>query len=342
MALNIFVIGYYGSHNLGDELILESTISLIREAHPDANIRALTYSIKETEGRHGVVGVSRNDFSAILSALNWCDWLVGGGGSMLQNVTSNRSLIYYLFLLKVGKLLKKRIVLLGNGVGPIRHSFYRGLTDGVLKHVSRIVLRDPESYAYLKGRGMSNIALGADLAFNLKAEPQRHQGQSKRLILNLRPWQNALAPQEWVPQFIDHWQRLGYTIQLLPMQSTKDDVLLKAFQSESVPCLEPHTAGELLAALSEADLVIGMRLHTLILSAIAGTPFVAIGYDPKVMSFVKESGQILACETAHMSLERIQSAVQEALSRLPELEERLSDYQETLKERKAQNGEALK
>jgi polysaccharide pyruvyl transferase WcaK-like protein len=49
--------------------------------------------------------------------------------------------------------------------------------------------------------------------------------------------------------------------------------------------LAPSTPHEALRAVAEARVVVGMRLHALVLAAAAGVPFVGLAYDPKVSSF---------------------------------------------------------
>lgn len=324
MSKRFFIIGYYGSNNVGDELILESTIGLIRSRFDNADIRVLTYAIKETEQRFGVGGISRNDFKAISQAVKWCDVLVGGGGSMLQNVTSNRSLLYYLFLLNQAVLQKKKTILLGNGVGPIRGSFFQYLTFNLLKRLDQMVLRDQTSYDLLKRQGLTNISLGSDLAFNLRV-PEEPIQVDKRIVLNLRPWSMSLKVEDWVPDFIKKWEGMGYTIDLLSMQTGKDDVLLQTFTSERVKCYQASTSAELVRILRRAEVVVAMRLHTLIFSAIAGTPFVGIGYDPKVNSFVDFMGQTLACDTNKMDVNAIDAAVTRTIKERAEKQEVLAN-----------------
>ncbi len=340
MARKFLIIGYYGSQNIGDDLILESTIGLVRQRHETADIRVLTYAIKETEQRYGVVGVSRNDFKSILRAIRWSEVIIGGGGSMLQNVTSNRSLLYYLFLLFMALIQGKKTILLGNGVGPIKGGFYQLLTFEILKRMTHIVLRDEESYTLLKSKGLENIANGADLAFNLdvKQEPVERE---KLLLLNLRPWPMSMAPTDWVIEFIGHWEAKGYTVGLLPMQLNKDDVLLKQFETETVKMYMTHSGQELTQLLKRAELVISMRLHALIFSAIARTPCVGIGYDPKIAIFIKNMGQILACETNAMSLEAINSAVNQALESKNNLQDILNQQLTENAHKIQENREAL-
>lgn len=340
MAQRVLIIGYYGSQNIGDDLILESTIGLIRQNIAEADIRVLTYAIKETEQRYGVVGVSRNDFKAILEAVAWSDVIIGGGGSMLQNVTSNRSLIYYLMLLFVAKVYGKKTILLGNGVGPIKGWFYQKLTFGILKGLSHIVLRDQESFGLLKKQGLTNIANGADLAFNLILEP-KSISKEKLILLNLRPWPMAIKPEAWVPEFIKTWEQKGYTIGLLPMQISKDDKLLEPFVSETVKMYITHSGQELTELIQRSELVVAMRLHALIFSALSETACVGISYDPKVTEFIKSEGQIMACQTETISLEAINLAVEQGLASRHSLEQVLKERLQEDDERIHQNPLAL-
>lgn len=325
MAQRVLIIGYYGSQNIGDDLILESTIGLIRQGIPAADIRVLTYAIKETEQRYGVVGVSRNDYKAILRAVAWSDVIIGGGGSMLQNVTSNRSLLYYLLLLFIAKLYGKKTILLGNGVGPIKGWFYQRLTFGILERLTHIVLRDQESYNLLKAQGLTNISSGADLAYNLTFRPSIVP-KEKLILLNLRPWPMALKLEEWVPEFIKSWEQKGYTVGLLPMQMSKDDVMLEPFVSETVKMYRTHSGQELTDLIQRAELVVAMRLHALIFSALSETACVGISYDPKVTAFIKSTGQIMACDTENLTLMAVNTAVEQALSSRHHLEQVLKAH----------------
>ena len=46
--------------------------------------------------------------------------IISGGGSLLQDVTSKRSLLYYLSIIGLGKLFGKKVMLFAQGIGPIR------------------------------------------------------------------------------------------------------------------------------------------------------------------------------------------------------------------------------
>ncbi|MDP3386222.1 MAG: polysaccharide pyruvyl transferase family protein, partial [Eubacteriales bacterium] len=166
MNKRAFIIGYYGSSNLGDELLLSETIKILQPHIRLENIKALSYNVELTNKTHGISGVSRNKYISILKTIMSSDFIIGGGGSMLQNVTSNRSLIYYLALINAALFLKKKVILLGNGIGPVNGRIQKNMVKKTLQKISYLHLRDVDSYNWIDGQDSDKIDLGADLALN--------------------------------------------------------------------------------------------------------------------------------------------------------------------------------
>lgn len=282
MSKNIFIIGYYGSDNLGDELLLKETLKLIKPYVDVACIKVLSYHVDQTERIHGVKGISRNRPIKIFKAIVDADIIIGGGGSMLQNVTSNRSLMYYLSLINFGMLLKKKVVLLGNGIGPIKGTFQTGLVKRTLSRIDYLHLRDKDSYDWMEGDQKEHIHLGHDLAL----ENASQEGDVKRnnVIINLRMWKSVEALQAVVKPFIRYIEKKGYTVTCLSMQDGNDDKAMAALGKVS--------SFDTLEALEEevrtSRFAIAMRLHTLILCSNYGVPFIGLSYDPKVSTFCRQ------------------------------------------------------
>lgn len=84
--------GYYGEHNLGDDALLEA---LLEQLPADCEPVVTAFDEQEVATRHRVRTSARRSLAAVRAALERCDALVLGGGSLLQDSTSFRSLLYY-------------------------------------------------------------------------------------------------------------------------------------------------------------------------------------------------------------------------------------------------------
>lgn len=341
-----FIIGYYGSSNLGDELLLSCTKKLILDCMPEAQLTALTYNVKGTEVLHGIKGVSRNHYKEIVRAIMQTDVIVGGGGSMLQNVTSNRSLMYYLMLLFISKCFGKRILLLGNGIGPVQGSFWQWLTALLLKNVDQVVVRDEESYEALKQMGVTqNVKLGSDLVFTYEAL-NKQERNPKKVTLNLRPWKNEEAFLCVFEAFVNHLIDQGYEVVLVPLQVGFDDRILKDLKDRVnrqglslLPC-EPVEA--IISNIASSKIFIGMRLHSLILSALVETPFVGVSYDPKVNAFTSAMAQGHIENLDQLNLESLLAEFQKVIDHEESYLAQLEKGKETAKQLAEMNRTVVK
>ena len=119
MEKRIVISGYYGSKNAGDEAMLAAMLEVLKDRSQKLHITVISSNPKDTEERHGVQAISWLSGKKIFSAIWKADLLISGGGSLLQNVTSRRSLYYYLVIISLALLLRKRVMLYAQGIGPI-------------------------------------------------------------------------------------------------------------------------------------------------------------------------------------------------------------------------------
>ena len=94
---SLLLCGYYGEHNLGDDALLQVLLQglpgsapLMITAHDQAEVQGIA-----PEARI----INRRSLRSSLIAVLHADVLILGGGSLLQDSTSFRSLIYYLLLI---------------------------------------------------------------------------------------------------------------------------------------------------------------------------------------------------------------------------------------------------
>ncbi|MGI6129852.1 MAG: polysaccharide pyruvyl transferase CsaB [bacterium] len=299
----VVLSGYFGFSNAGDEAILAAEIAALRQLVPAIDIVVLSGNPRETAATYQVKAVPRGNLMAVGRALSQADLLISGGGSLLQDITSNRSIPYYLGVVALAKLLGKKAMLYSNGVGPINHPFNRYLVRWLGNWVDLITVRDAGSKDTLKQLGVQRppMMLTADAVFTLKpakrevAEEVLRQGgvtsDRPRLGISVRHWGELQDYKEIMSTAIDAFAReYNFQVVFLPLQHPGDVVASEevcAFMSEPVVVIRAQCDVPTTMALYGAmDMVLGIRLHALVFAALQAVPHVGIVYDPKVASFL--------------------------------------------------------
>ncbi|HYI66208.1 MAG TPA: polysaccharide pyruvyl transferase CsaB [Candidatus Limnocylindrales bacterium] len=288
--MKLVVSGYYGYGNAGDEAVLAGMLSSLRRERDDLDVTVLSGNPEHTERTHGIASISRSRPLALARAMRDADGLISGGGSLLQDRTSFRPVAYYAGVMRLARWLRRPYVVYAQGLGPIRRRPNRWLAATALNHAGYCSLRDEASVALARKLGVRRqIDLVPDPALAL----QPPSGQSGgHLLVAVRPWGT------WTPYLAslrDALRELADELPIvaLPMQGSTDfaastEVIAGIGRAE---VLSPDsTLDEQLAAIGSARVVIGMRLHALILAAAAGVPAVAVSYDPKVDAFAAQVG----------------------------------------------------
>ena len=93
--MKVLISGYYGFYNIGDEAILKSIIEALRNEDPNIDIVVLSNDVEYTKNTYKVNAINRWKLNEIYKELLKCDGLISGGGSLFQDVTSSRSILYY-------------------------------------------------------------------------------------------------------------------------------------------------------------------------------------------------------------------------------------------------------
>jgi polysaccharide pyruvyl transferase CsaB len=286
-ALRVLLCGYYGEHNLGDDALLEVLLDQL----PRGCIPVVTARDREAvTSRFGVASVDRTRLRLVVAALAGCDALVLGGGSLLQDATSFTSLLYYVALILLARMQGKPVILWGQGLGPLRRRRSRLIARRALRSASAVSFRDPASAAMAAGWGIEGL-LGSDPVWALP--PGRWRGQGGPIVVCWRPLAR-LGEKEWralLGALAELAAAAERRVLWLPFHRRQDPGLLEhlkesgwlppelAARSREESAETPRQAMDL---FERSGLVVAMRLHGLILAALAGAPCAAISYDPKV------------------------------------------------------------
>ena len=331
----VVICGAYGKGNSGDNAILNAIVEQLHHIDPDLPITALSRDPMETKLCAGIDAVYTFSVFKIGRLLRRTKLYISGGGTLMQDATSTRSLLYYLFSIRQAHRRGCKVMLYGCGVGPISKERNQKRTAKVLnRYVNIISVRDRYSIDTLEQLGVTEpeIHLNADPALlidppdtdELRSYLRRSglvEGKSYVMIA-LRPWDGFT---EKIGAFAAAAEYLHREYGLIPllyaMEPARDEAAVKAV-AEKIHC--PHlvlSAGtngaEILALVRRMSLVISMRLHTLIFASGQGVPVVGIVYDPKVSGFLDYLGQDLYLPLQEVNLGALADLIDAAMAEEP-------------------------
>ncbi|MDI6772472.1 MAG: polysaccharide pyruvyl transferase CsaB [bacterium] len=297
----VLVSGYYGFGNLGDEAVLAGLIAGLRAEDPNLPLVVLSADPAETEMLHGVEAHPRSP-RAVWQALAGARLLISGGGSLVQDVTSARSALYYIGTMLAASMRRVPFAVVGQGVGPIRRPWVRRLAAMAFNRAQAISVRDAASARALRAMGVvCPVGVGADLAALLMpCPPQRVEELLARSGLDasvpylgvvVRPWK-GLVEASTVGRAVRRFAGAhGAQVAVFPFDRAHDlevsDAVAVASGGRVVQATTPQ---DLLGLVGAMDLMLGVRLHALIFAAIQAVPAVALAYDPKVTAFASAMG----------------------------------------------------
>lgn len=323
---NVVISGYYGSKNGGDEAMLAAMLEVFSDIDPKVNITVISSCPEDTRARHEVDSVSWLDFPGIFGALRKADLLISGGGSLLQNVTSRRSLYYYLVIIWLAMVAGAKVMLYAQGIGPIQGSFPRKLMSWLGNKVDLITVRDHGSIKELADLGITrpHIEETADpvlaihkvdcelgrkiLEYNAVLDGRPLVGISVREWCNWSHYKDVLA--KAADRISDE---LGARVVFLPMQYPDDvkaaEIIAAKTHCDAVVLNADYNTSELLSIVGNMDLLIAVRLHALIFAGVMGVPMIGLSYDPKIDRFVECLGERPVGNLDDVDLEKLMEAV---------------------------------
>lgn len=287
----VILCGYYGQGNAGDEALLISILS-----HLPTTVKPIVLSAnpQKTEKVYQVKSYSRWEIIKEILNSGKNDLFIWGGGSLIQDVTSIKSPVYYLTLMKLAQLKGLKTIAYAQGIGPINTGFIRWLTKLILKECHGISVRDKKSSSLLNTWKIKHL-LAPDPVWALDAKINQNLSllSSPRIVVNLRSHPDLTEDKiNVITNSLIAFQRETKTnILILPFQASKDLAISQYLQEKlgkNSQIISVENPQELKGLFSQVDMVIGMRLHCLIMAKSEGCKCFAISYDPKVSILMSE------------------------------------------------------
>ena len=326
----VVICGAYGRGNAGDDAILEAILQEMRSIDPDMPVTVISKDPKSTRLTYRVRSVSRMAIPAWQSAMKKARLYINGGGSLIQDVTSRRSLWFYLHNISAAKRAGCKVQMYGCGIGPVTRENHRKLAAKVLnRNVDVITLREPNSLDELRAMGVTEpqILLTADPALTLHRASDDETDSvllragipphGRYICFALRQWRGF---EDKAPLFARAakyaYETYGLTPVFAAVEKNQDPI---AARQAAAHLDIPHYflddaggAGTIIGALSRMELVVSMRLHALIFAAGQGIPLAGVVYDPKVSAFLRYIGQELFTDLDALTEENLRNMIDQA------------------------------
>jgi polysaccharide pyruvyl transferase CsaB len=284
----VVISGAYGMDNAGDDAVLSAILAQLRAIDRAMPITVLARQPRATARRFGVTAVHPFRPLGWLRAMGRAKVFISGGGTLLQDTTSRRSLLYYLFTIWAAHRQGCAVMLYGCGIGPLGWPRGRALTAKALNQCAQVItLRDGDSMALLQQLGVTapKMLLSADPALSLPST----SGQRERCLgVCLRPWPGlekqlpALA--QGLRRAYGRYRLVPVFLCLAPGDKAPAQQVMKLLSD--IPCrltIDWRQGASM-------SLVLSMRLHGLVFALRGETPAAGLSYDDKVASFCREAG----------------------------------------------------
>lgn len=328
----VLICGAYGKGNAGDDAILEAIVQQMREIDPDMPIYVLSRTPKQTKLRYRIGAVHTFAMGKWLRLMKKTKLYLNGGGSLIQDVTSSRSLHYYLFNIRCAYRTRNQVLMYGCGIGPVSRPGNRKKAGRVIDRcVDRITLREDSSAGQLEQLGVTRpkISVTADPALLLPPAPEERvesymmenglDPQGAYILAVLRPWTNLEEKLEQVLETLRYAEsRYGLTPVFYALEPKRDlPVARMAAERLGRPCHILASAGSgsvMVGLMNKMKVVLSMRLHALIFAAGSAAQLIGIVYDPKVSGFLTYMGQSRYCLLEEVTAQRLSAYLDEAMA----------------------------
>jgi polysaccharide pyruvyl transferase WcaK-like protein len=315
----------YGAGNIGDDAVLCGIVAMLKRTMPAASITVGSYHGTPVEGISGVDRwIHGRRLPEMSEAIAEHDGLIIGGGTMIADELNDSYPVRFNAMLAAATAVRgRRVMLFGIGANRLHNPKVERLARTLTSLCSAITTRDAASANECRRLGASAnvVHLAGDPAFLL--QPQMSERGTALLAATVpslkcfgvnvvnESWARQTAYKQaiaaacdilsetldYTPVFFSHEIRSG---EFGDQHANAQTVAMMKRPAVILPATY-LTAEEMAGLLQRFEFTIAMRMHALILSAIAGVPFVAIRRVDKVDNFMQEfglgaSGSVDRCE----------------------------------------------
>ena len=302
--VKVAISGYYGFKNFGDEAILTVLINHLKQLK-DIDITVFSSDIDYTSSTYSVNSVKRFDIKNVIKTIQNSDVLISGGGSLLQDVTSLKSVVYYSLIIALGLLFNKKVIIFAQGIGPLNKKLSQLIVRNLLKNCTLVTVRDEKSLALLNNWNI-HANLVCDPIYSLNVTPETDNGAIGVQLREFKTMNYNLLHK--LALFIAR-KFSDKKVEIFSLQESQDLELSKRFE-HILKTLNPELKTEIITddiinRVSKLSYLIAMRFHAILVALKCGIKTCAINYDVKVEKLANEAAIPLISMDAHENFEDI-------------------------------------
>ena len=320
---DIIISGYYGFNNIGDDAMLMGIVDGIQKRRPGVRLAILSRAPEKTALTYRVNTFNRLNILKAMRLMRHAHLFIHGGGNVIQDSTSTRSLLFYLSITMLARMMDMKVMFLGNGFGPLIKPFNRRVSGRVLNNADVITVRERLSLGELSSLEVTKplIQLTADPAL-LVTQPAADQEiddifesegipiGSRYICFSVREYHSAPASigkrramdEEYLLAIAraadDFCNKYNVLPVFLPTEYPRDvfqiEKVLKLMNTTGYIIRQRRQAPQTLGIVARMEMMVAMRLHALIFAANLGVPVIGIEYQPKIEAFINYIGQASA------------------------------------------------
>ena len=310
MGKRAVIVGWYGYGNVGDELLLDATLKYF-DSRFDSFVYQSPVDLKKKNSSPFPLQ-NKKDLLRLAKLIVFSDAILLGGGSYLRDVSSKNSLKVKLLLLFLGIIFRKPIYFFGSGLGPFSYNRETWLLKFVFSKVKFPAVRDINSAKLYKQICGKEAMVVPDSVIWYLSNTAPVSVSNGKIGFALREWHDSNMEDKQSSFYQIFIDQLASFMKTLPSgtiangivfhNSTKDtfacdqkvyeDVLRQLVNEKTainIQYLESNLE-DVTNKYNEIEILIGMRLHSLIIGAVFKKKLIAISYDPKVKSFMESIG----------------------------------------------------
>lgn len=327
---NAYITGWYGTETLGDKAILAGIINVLKEINPNTHFTISSYVPYHTE--ETMLSISTKSYDVIgkkfkekVKKMKKSQVVIFGGGPLMDIEDVNDVLFEFI----LAKILRKKTVVFGAGIGPIKDLRLKTIIKRIFQLSDVIVLRDEKgSLKYNELIDGLDYKIIIDPSVVYLRQKLDSQTSDEYVLMCIRDWPEVYCDkdndyelikrsfEESLVNIINRLIKNGEKILLFPMHTYHigdDDRyffnhIANLVQSDQLMIYnKDYNLNEGIGVFNSAKAVIGMRFHSVVFGNSLEKPTLALDYDTnkgKIFGFVS----IIEKEDSYFNIKEIEES----------------------------------